>query len=111
MVDKRKESTNHKLLRFTRYTEALERISAAKAKNTGGYLWRTVGDDRVRPGHEILEGHYFDWDNPPVIDEYGNRGHPGMTYNCRCHAEPFERGEQATEELPHMPAGCKGRNK
>lgn len=46
------------------------------------YIWRTSGDERVRPSHEALEGRRFRWDEPP------DEGHPGEPINCRCVAEP-----------------------
>ncbi len=45
------------------------------------YIWRTVGDERVRDGHAGREGQVFLWNNPP------EGGHPGEDYNCRCWAE------------------------
>ena len=45
------------------------------------YIWRTVGDSRVRPEHAAREGKVFRWDNPP------RDGHPGMAVRCRCRAE------------------------
>jgi len=42
------------------------------------YVWVTVGDDKVRPEHEILDGKTRTWyDTPRPKEEYG----------CRCHAE------------------------
>lgn len=46
------------------------------------YIWRTSGDERVRPSHEELDGRRFSWDDPPP------EGHPGEPINCRCVAEP-----------------------
>lgn len=46
------------------------------------YIWRTVGDDRVRDEHEELDDHEFSWDDAPPD------GHPGEAINCRCYAEP-----------------------
>jgi len=51
------------------------------------YVWRTVGDNRVRSSHAQREGEVFAWDNPP------EGGHPGQDYNCRCRAEPYEPPE------------------
>ena len=48
------------------------------------YIWRTVGDDRVRSKHAEREGEIFNWHVPP------EGGHPGEDYNCRCWAEPYE---------------------
>ncbi len=71
---------------------------------TGKYIWRTRGDEKVRPSHAALEGQVFSWDNPPAI------GHPGEDHNCRCMAEPHLEGidpsklkEFYTETLIHAP--------
>ena len=48
-----------------------------------GYIWRTVGDERVRDTHDENDGNFFSWDNPPA-----ETGHPGEDYQCRCWAEP-----------------------
>ena len=47
----------------------------------GTYIWRTVGDNRVRSEHAVRDGKTFSWDNPP------DGGHPGEAPNCRCTAE------------------------
>lgn len=50
-----------------------------------GYIWRGSMDKRERKDHEALEGKYFTWDNPPVVDrKTGRRAHPGEDFNCRC---------------------------
>lgn len=46
------------------------------------YIWRTVGDSRVRPEHRAREGKIFKWNSPPPD------GHPGEAIQCRCWAEP-----------------------
>lgn len=48
------------------------------------YVWRTVGDERVRESHAKKDGEVFSWDSPP-----SDTGHPGEDYNCRCWAEPY----------------------
>jgi SPP1 gp7 family putative phage head morphogenesis protein len=53
-----------------------------------GYFWRTVRDTDVRPRHKKLEGNFYEWNNPPVSGEDGERSHPGQIYNCRCYPEP-----------------------
>jgi SPP1 gp7 family putative phage head morphogenesis protein len=53
-----------------------------------GYIWRTAQDSRVRPRHRVLEGKFFRWVDPPVVDEKGMRGHPGHASGCRCIPEP-----------------------
>lgn len=47
------------------------------------YIWRTVGDEKVRGEHAARNGKRFSWDNPP------EGGHAGEDYNCRCWAEPL----------------------
>jgi SPP1 gp7 family putative phage head morphogenesis protein len=49
------------------------------------YVWRTVGDERVRDTHAEVDGETFSWDSPPSETD-GN--HPGEDYQCRCWAEP-----------------------
>lgn len=46
------------------------------------YIWRTMGDARVRDEHQDLNGKIFSWDSPPDV------GHPGDDYQCRCYADP-----------------------
>ena len=48
------------------------------------YIWRTAGDERVRPDHANLDGSVQRWDDPPEI------GHPGEPIQCRCRAEPYQ---------------------
>ncbi len=57
------------------------------------YVWRTRGDNKVRPSHSANEGKVFSWDAPP------RTGHPGEAYNCRCWAEPYVQGR--TEFFDH----------
>ncbi len=62
----------------------------ARESGSPGYIWRCVKGSRkrpVRPIHKALDGCYFDWDNPPVINEFGDRGHPGDDEECRCSPE------------------------
>jgi SPP1 gp7 family putative phage head morphogenesis protein len=47
------------------------------------YIWRTMGDDRVRDEHEAIEGEEFTWDEGHPVE-----GHPGEPIACRCTAEP-----------------------
>jgi SPP1 gp7 family putative phage head morphogenesis protein len=51
------------------------------------YVWRTVKDDRVRNRHKELDGRVFSWDDPPTINNRGDKGHPGDDFQCRCYAE------------------------
>lgn len=47
------------------------------------FIWRTAGDERVRPEHEANDGQEFDYDNPPE-----ETGLPGDDVLCRCYDEP-----------------------
>jgi len=57
--------------------------SIKQERPTTHYIWRTRGDDKVRPNHAANHGRVFAWDDPPET------GHPGEDYGCRCTAEPF----------------------
>lgn len=59
------------------------RITQIRAESLGinEYVWRTVGDSRVRPEHADLAGRVFSWDKPPAV------GHPGTPIRCRCRSE------------------------
>lgn len=51
--------------------------------STRSYIWRTQGDEKVRPSHKSNNGKIFSYDNPPPT------GNPGDEYGCRCWAEPY----------------------
>lgn len=53
------------------------------------YIWSTSKDSSVRDRHEDLEGTRQRWDDPPVINDRGETGHPGDDYQCRCVAVPI----------------------
>ena len=69
-----------------------------EAAGIKGYIWRSVGDNKTRDMHLVLEGTYHDWGNPPVVNDKGKRAHPGEDYNCRCWAEPALGPEAAEKE-------------
>lgn len=48
------------------------------------YTWDTSHDERVRPMHAALDGEVFEYADPPVTNEQGDRNNPGEDYNCRC---------------------------
>ncbi len=64
------------------------------------YIWRTVGDKRVRNSHRAMDGRRCRWDDPTVywnptsgnwLKRSGIGGvnlHPGQDIQCRCSAEP-----------------------
>ncbi|MCH8952603.1 MAG: minor capsid protein [Proteobacteria bacterium] len=62
-------------------------LSLKQGVPTTHYVWRTLGDDKVRPSHAANHGRLFSWANPPAT------GHPGEDYNCRCDWIPYIPGE------------------
>ena len=58
------------------------------AANVRDYIWRTQEDGIVRKMHAHLDSTRHSWDNPPIVNEKGERKHPGQDYNCRCVAIP-----------------------
>lgn len=65
-------------------------VNKERQKNAGimTYVWRTVGDNRVRDAHAALEGQEFTWGQPPVTNDAGETNEPGEDYQCRCTGEP-----------------------
>jgi SPP1 gp7 family putative phage head morphogenesis protein len=65
-------------------------VSKRRQQNLGAdsYVWRTSGDERVRPGHRARNGKVYAWDDPPGDPEDpAEGGHPGEAIQCRCYAE------------------------
>lgn len=60
-----------------------------------GYQYVTVGDDRVRPEHEVLDGVTL-----PKDDPFWQRFYPPNGWNCRCQAIPIF--EQVKEVKPKL---------
>ena len=63
-----------------------------RAKNAGStsYVWYCRHDNRVRPGHQALNGTRQNWDQPPVDNpRTGEHHNPGEAFNCRCFARPI----------------------
>lgn len=77
------------LIARTETAKAASIVTEVRAKEVGAthYIWRTAGDSDVRESHAELEGEVFAYDDPPIVD--GEPLNPGMTYNCRCYAEPI----------------------
>jgi len=49
------------------------------------YTWNTSHDERVRAGHQALDGTVHRWDDPPIVDaKTGRKANPGLDYQCRC---------------------------
>lgn len=62
------------------------------------YIWRTVGDNRVRSEHDERDGQVYYWDSPPGDPgDPASGGHPGEAINCRCYAEPILPGLEPEE--------------
>lgn len=58
------------------------------------YVWQTVVGSPahpVRPMHKALNGTVQRFDNPPVVNERGDRKNPKEDYGCRCKARPVVR--------------------
>ncbi len=53
--------------------------SEAGKKQSGKYIWRTVGDSKVRDSHAELDG---------TVRDLADSLDPGEEFNCRCWAEP-----------------------
>jgi|SRR5690554_1356868 len=64
--------------------KAVSQLNQKRMQSLGvdKYIWRTVGDERVRDEHAERDGEMFSWSEPP------EDGHPGEPINCRCSAEP-----------------------
>lgn len=64
--------------------KAVSQLNQKRMQSLGvdKYIWRTVGDERVRDEHAARDGETFSWSDPP------EDGHPGEPINCRCSAEP-----------------------
>ena len=56
------------------------------------YKWSTSHDERVRVMHKDLDGKIFEFANPPVTNEKGDRNNPGEDWQCRCQAIPVLEG-------------------
>lgn len=66
-------------------------LSQVRAQSIGCtyFVWKTVGDSRVRESHRALNGKVFRYDSPPVCDPPDIRALPGQVFNCRCRASPI----------------------
>jgi SPP1 gp7 family putative phage head morphogenesis protein len=75
----------------TEVSRASTLFTEARALNLGseGYTWRDSEDGDVRMDHEVLNGKFIYWANPPIVDKKsGRRAHAGCDINCRCYPEP-----------------------
>jgi SPP1 gp7 family putative phage head morphogenesis protein len=92
------------LIARTETSRAASEIQATRAQGVGseGGIWRTARDRDVRPLHRDLEGVYFRWDNPPILDD-GRPGLPGTIWSCRCFTEIVLPGQDITARLGPLP--------
>jgi SPP1 gp7 family putative phage head morphogenesis protein len=84
------EEAHARMIARTAVATAATTLAQVRAEFVGsdGYIWRTAGDGDVRSDHEELEGRFFKWSEPPVVDKRtGYRAHPGCNANCRCFPE------------------------
>ncbi len=60
------------------------RVNAERQKSMGvtHFVWRSVGDRRVRPQHRARNGNRYAYDDPPDGEI------PGEPILCRCYPEP-----------------------
>lgn len=75
----------------TEVSRAASIFTQARAENLGseGYIWRTSEDEDVRKRHQELNGKFYEWVDPPIVDvKSGRRAHAGCDINCRCYPEP-----------------------
>ena len=74
-------------------------VNASRQRELGvtSFVWRTVGDERVRPEHEDLDGETFRYDDPP------SEGLPGEPVCCRCSADPVFDDVLAEAAGPDVP--------
>jgi SPP1 gp7 family putative phage head morphogenesis protein len=79
------------LIARTEVAKAASNLTMARAAQAGSthYIWRTVEDASVRPGHHAMDGKICDWASPPAVNENGRimYHHPGCIWNCRCWAQ------------------------
>jgi SPP1 gp7 family putative phage head morphogenesis protein len=63
------------------------KLTSSRQQDIGvdSYVWRTVGDERVRETHAEVDGQTFAWGTPPGETDFNE---PGEDYQCRCWAEP-----------------------
>ena len=60
------------------YKDFLKKIIAGESEY---FEWNTMGDERVRPTHEVRDGKIYNWDNAEIV--------PGEEPGCRCWATVY----------------------
>ncbi len=75
--------------------ETVKALNSESAnKISGKYIWRTVGDEKVRDSHAELDGTVRDLSDSPD---------PGEDFNCRCWAEPVDENPYPDAIKPFYP--------
>jgi len=74
----------------------MAKFKASRYEDAGinEYKWGCVAgspNHPVRPMHEKLKGKICRFDDPPIVNEKGDRKNPGEDYGCRCFARPIVR--------------------
>jgi SPP1 gp7 family putative phage head morphogenesis protein len=64
------------------YFAGQARINLYKNYGAKFFIWKTMGDDKVRLSHQALNGQTFEYENPPYVD--GVQRLPTEDYGCRC---------------------------
>lgn len=81
-----KSTNNARLIARDQVGKVLATTTKARQiqAGVGHYIWRSIGDNRVRDSHEDFDGNRYSW------KEGSPEGHPGEPIQCRCIAEPDE---------------------
>lgn len=79
-----------KLIARTETARANASFVQARASALGvrSYIWRTSGDESVRPSHKRMNNIVVEYANPPTLSD-GMTGHAGTFPNCRCYQDPI----------------------
>lgn len=100
IVDRFDVEENHaKLIARDQIGKLYGQINASRQKEIGvtRFIWRTVGDERVRDEHSDREDESED--DPYSYDDPPDGELPGEPIQCRCHAEPvFDSIEELSSE-------------
>lgn len=77
---------------------------ACKTAGIEWYTWSTSRDKSVRDTHAELDGKKFRFDDPPIVNKYGDTANPGEDYQCRCVPIPYvpEIDEESEQGLSHV---------
>ena len=80
----RKATNNARLIARDQVGNVFGRVQKERQQQLGieEFVWRTVGDNRVRDEHEQRDGNRYKWEDPPAGE------FPGDPIQCRCWAEP-----------------------